>query len=82
MSRVPHHSIALVLIVVGGGFMAMSSVAAQPAQPPRTSVEIQAQVQKSAELQPSSRRRWNGSTRLRIASHGADGRDYKVVFGK
>ena len=51
MSRVLHQSIALVLIVVGGGLMAMSSAAAQPAQPPRTPVDIQAQIQKSAGLQ-------------------------------
>jgi len=50
MSRVLGHPIATVLIVVGV-LMAGSSAAAQSAQPRRTSSDIQAQIQKSAELQ-------------------------------
>ena len=47
---VPRHLIALVLVIVGA-LMALSSAAAQYAQVPRTAVDLQAQVQKSAELQ-------------------------------
>ena len=44
------HPIVPALIVIAV-LMAMSSAAAQPSQPPRTSGEIQAKVQQSVELQ-------------------------------